>query len=412
MRKSKRIFALMLAVLLSLTLLAACQEQVVNNSSGGQTSSDPGSSPESQEATGPIKVAVLGPMTGNYAHHGMAYRVGVQLAFDEYNANGGYNGTEVEVLIYDDQNDAAEGVSCAQQMVTEEGMLICLGPWSSTVAFAVEPITSKADIPLIAMSSSHADMTKISEYTLRGGNMQEKNLSVRVDVCERMGLMNAAVVYDMNNESFTAGAEIFERLFTEIGGKVSIMSGMPANSMDFASIIAQYQSLGIDCIHTLFSYTEMSAFTKQVRDREIDVPIFYDTAVNIPEFRELVAGYTDMYMMISFHQSLPFVSVQEFVTKFKEASDGTEPSNHAYYAYVSALLTIDGLEAIGPGDGAALAAYMRDKKGLETPMGPLDYYGGDPDYRLFVMEFDGTDFVWSDEFNDPELFAELERIDE
>ena len=53
----------------------------------------------------PIKIAVIGPMTGQDASSGQAMLDGVRLAASQVNAQGGIKGRQVEVLSFDNMYD-------------------------------------------------------------------------------------------------------------------------------------------------------------------------------------------------------------------------------------------------------------------------------------------------------------------
>ena len=50
-----------------------------------------------------FKIGVIGPMTGDYAQYGLGVYHAAQLAAEEVNANGGFNGYNVEVLAAGDE---------------------------------------------------------------------------------------------------------------------------------------------------------------------------------------------------------------------------------------------------------------------------------------------------------------------
>ena len=62
-----------------------------------------------------FKIGVIGPMTGDYAQYGLGVYHAAQLAAEEVNANGGFNGYNVEVLAAgDDQGDPEKDSQCIQ----------------------------------------------------------------------------------------------------------------------------------------------------------------------------------------------------------------------------------------------------------------------------------------------------------
>ena len=59
-----------------------------------------------------FKIGVIGPMTGDYAQYGTNVYNATKIAVDEINANGGFNGYQVEVLdAGDDQGDPEKAVN-------------------------------------------------------------------------------------------------------------------------------------------------------------------------------------------------------------------------------------------------------------------------------------------------------------
>ena len=146
MKRHTRILALALSLVMIIGL-AAC---------GGGSSASPSASAPAEQ-TGPIKMACLAPFSGNYAQYGEGYKVSIEMALAEYNANGGYNGRELVCDYYDDKMDAKEAVTVAQKIVNED-YIICVGPWSSTIGFAVASTFGDAKMGLYGISTSHTCM--------------------------------------------------------------------------------------------------------------------------------------------------------------------------------------------------------------------------------------------------------------
>ena len=56
----------------------------------------------------PLKIGFLGGMTGRSTDLCVSARDGVQLAVEAVNQQGGVNGRQVELIIFDDQSDDAK----------------------------------------------------------------------------------------------------------------------------------------------------------------------------------------------------------------------------------------------------------------------------------------------------------------
>ena len=70
-----------------------------------------GESAEGGDASGAIKVGIMGPHTGDNSSYGLACLNGAQLYFKQLNADGGVNGKQVEPVVYDEKGDATEAVN-------------------------------------------------------------------------------------------------------------------------------------------------------------------------------------------------------------------------------------------------------------------------------------------------------------
>jgi hypothetical protein len=92
---------------------------------------------------GPLKVALLFPMSGDVATFGESSKNGVMVAIEEWNAKGGVLGRQIEVVIGDDKCDAQEGANAANKVIFEDG-----------VHYIVGAVCSSSSIPISGTESS------------------------------------------------------------------------------------------------------------------------------------------------------------------------------------------------------------------------------------------------------------------
>ena len=89
---------------------------------------------ESEET---FKIGVIGPMTGDYAQYGNGVYNAAKIAADEINANGGFNGYQVEILdAGDDQGDPEKAVNAYNDLL-DKGMQMLCGTVTSGACIAV-----------------------------------------------------------------------------------------------------------------------------------------------------------------------------------------------------------------------------------------------------------------------------------
>lgn len=95
-----------------------------NSESDTNTDGDP--SDNYAENNSKIMIGLSGPLTGGAAMYGIAVKNSIEMAIEEINANGGFNGIEFDFLMLDDKHDA-NNISTNYASLYESGMQVSLG---------------------------------------------------------------------------------------------------------------------------------------------------------------------------------------------------------------------------------------------------------------------------------------------
>lgn len=103
----------------------------------------------SAQEVAPIRLGLVGPMSGGSADFGQSMVNGAQLAVQEINAVGGYLGRKVELVVKNDQGDPAVGARVAAELAQTDKVVAALGFCNTGVALAGIPPLQKAAVPLI-----------------------------------------------------------------------------------------------------------------------------------------------------------------------------------------------------------------------------------------------------------------------
>jgi branched-chain amino acid transport system substrate-binding protein len=107
-----------------------------------------------------ILLGIMGPMTGPSAEWGRDELDGANLAVEKINREGGVYVREfgkkipIKLVVGDDKNVPAEGVTVVKRLITAEKVHGLLGTISSAVMFAVQPTIVEAGLPYIFIGTS------------------------------------------------------------------------------------------------------------------------------------------------------------------------------------------------------------------------------------------------------------------
>jgi branched-chain amino acid transport system substrate-binding protein len=109
----------------------------------------------------PIKIAVIGPITGESSEEmGQSIRGGARVFLSDINQFGGVLGRRVELVERDDEAKPEVGVKIAQEVIGSEKVVAAVGYSNTGVALASAKIFQDAKIPLIVTGATGSAITK------------------------------------------------------------------------------------------------------------------------------------------------------------------------------------------------------------------------------------------------------------
>jgi branched-chain amino acid transport system substrate-binding protein len=106
----------------------------------------------------PLRVGVIGPLSGGSSDFGRPMLQGIELAVEEINAVGGYLGRPIELVIKDDKGDPPTGLAQARALAGEQ-VLATIGFCNTGVAMAALDVFQQYKIPLIVPCAAGSPIT-------------------------------------------------------------------------------------------------------------------------------------------------------------------------------------------------------------------------------------------------------------
>ena len=118
-----------------------------------------------------VKIALIAPMSGAWAHQGYLKKLGADMAIDEINAAGGIKalgGAKLELVVADAGDSAEKAKNAAQRLVSQEPNLSGgIGAWLSTFTLAVTEVTEREHIPWLTLSYSEVITSRGFKYVFQ-----------------------------------------------------------------------------------------------------------------------------------------------------------------------------------------------------------------------------------------------------
>jgi branched-chain amino acid transport system substrate-binding protein len=247
------------------------------------------SQPAKQAETGPIKIGVTVPLTGEAASYGESGKAGIELAVKEINDAGGVNGRMLEVIFEDDKCNPS-GINAMQKLVSVDKVAAVLGPVCSAVAGGAVPIARAANVPTIMIGASAPGLAGGSDsiFSDYASDAYQGKFAAEY-LYHTVGKKKVALLY-VKNDWGEGLQQVFTKRFTELGGTVVLSEGAAQDSKDVKTAAAKIKELKPDAVY-MPAYPALAAVAvKQMKDVGVTAPIYGGDALLAEEFLRVPAA--------------------------------------------------------------------------------------------------------------------------
>jgi branched-chain amino acid transport system substrate-binding protein len=312
-------------------------------------------------SSGPIKVAILAPLSGAVATFGESTRNGAMMAIDEANAAGGVLGRQIEVVVEDSQCSADPAVNAANKVIDQDGVKFIIGEVCSSASIPVSLITEEKGVLQISPTSTNDKLTlnedgSTKQYIFRACyNDSFQGVVTGNFALSVLGAKTAFVLFDQGNDYTIGLAESFKEAFSGGGGTIVGEETYTAADTDFSAILAKIADAKPDVIFLGDYYNIVNLVMAQAKEKGITAPFLGGDGWDSSDLDLAAADggyYSNHY---SPDDTRPIVG--EWVSKY-EAKYGSKPDALATLAYDAANILIASIEKAGSDDPAKVKDAM------------------------------------------------------
>lgn len=115
----------------------------------------------------PLYISIVGPMSGRDCSDGQAMVQGALICKNQIQKIRGMDRFDIQLKIFDDQNDPEKAKVIAQQIARDKNILIVLGHFSSRSSFEAGKIYQQMNIPAITASSMSDALINSNDWYFR-----------------------------------------------------------------------------------------------------------------------------------------------------------------------------------------------------------------------------------------------------
>ncbi len=312
-----------------------------------------------QAQSNPIKIGHLTPMTGFLGALGNYAVMGIQLAAEQINADGGLLGRPLEILSEDSVNPQVAS-SKAQRMIERDQVMALMGEISSASALAISQVAARNQT-LFLNTGARSD-------TLRGKDCNRYTFHIDIPVTVMVNAAGEALARDgliSDKKIFALTADYLfghdlsaaVRKFVKARGGSIIGDEMVATDVtDFSPYLLKIRQARPDVVACNLAGNQVTNFVKQYAEFGLQYPI---AGFNLNTADAWAAGPGNLSGIwpTVWHHKLQTPGTQAFVAEFTKKFDKI-PENHAWIEYISLQILAQAITETKSTETDKLIAYL------------------------------------------------------
>ncbi len=336
-----------------------------------------------------VKISAILPVTGPFEIYGQAVKKGVELAYEELQADPDLPFALV-LNVVDSQGDPKTAAAMLKEEI-DAGAVAVIGGVMSDEALEMVATADRYDRVLISPSASNPQLTGISKNFYRVFPSDSREGTKMGNFASQKLAMETAVIVAKADTYARGIKEVFQAEFERNGGEVVEVIEYPAGA-DLSGLIDRVIALNPSGVYLAAFAEDIGKMIIELREKGYPGRILTTSAFAAPAAIEQTGevGEGVFLTQAAFDATSEDPKVQAFVEAFRDKY-GLNPDLYAAHGYDAMMVLIAGL---GNGDTVATQLWqairgLRDFTGVTGTI-QFDERGDVQKYpRVYVVE-DGS----------------------
>ena len=322
--------------------------------------------------TEPIKIAIIGAMTGTNAILGDWMKKGVTLAIEQQNAKGGIQGRQIQLIIYDDQANPTTSVGLAQKVATEDKVMAAWATTNSNSTMADIPIFQSYKIPQLTFGTFVNITQQGSAYIFRqcpAGPAYEDPL---IDYLVKQGKTKFAIIGD--NSAYGKGETSYQTAALKRNNLTPLdTEAYGIDDKDFTGQLTKILQTQPEVLLLAASEVAGGLVAKQARQLGFTGIIAGGSAMATPKFTETAGDAAEgVYFTSPYPGNDANERTRAFAAAYK-ARWGEDAEEHGANSYDGASMLLLAMSKANPLTPENVAAEMHKISGYQGLQGVFTY---------------------------------------
>lgn len=227
-----------------------------------------------------IKIGINAEITGDIPKVGEGTKYAAQMWLEDIKKAGGLEvgGKKypVELVIEDNESKAESAVAANTKLITQDGVLVIVGPQASKQAVPAGEVANNYETPMISPWSTNPRTTQDRPWVFRACFLDPFQGTVNAKfITEEFGFTKAAVLYDVGSDYPKGLAEFFKKSWEELHGPGSVVAfeTFTTKDKDFSAQLTKIINSGAEVLFVPQYYDEVPLIVQQAHQLGWNKPI-------------------------------------------------------------------------------------------------------------------------------------------
>src|SRR5438094_2375442 len=365
-----------------LLVTAATLAALVITACGGGTAAPSASAGASATAAGPlpdVKIGLATSKSGAANFYNPQQTQGAQLAVDQFNATGGFQGgrQKIQLIVEDDGSVRDQGITVFKKFIEQDKVTVILGPTLSAVAAGAHPVAQAAGVPVIAISNTGLGIVGKCDYgpcdwIFRASLGEQTAVPETVKAAtSKLGLKKVVIIYG-DGKFELDDLTIFKDAFKANGVTVAKEVPHRGADVDLAALRTAAKAENPDAIVASSLAGPAGKILDEIAKQMPGKRVIGGNGLNSSA---LLANQNAGLIIVgtAWSKASTDKTNTDFIAAYKQAYS-KDPDQFAAQSYTAMLALIDAMKRTSRmTDKAQVKTQLEAVRDLATPLGPFSF---------------------------------------
>lgn len=365
-----------------------------------KTDEEPVATQGQQAPTGPVKIGISLPLTGDFSEPGKGIQEGYKVWADTVNAKGGLLGRKVELIFRDDASDPNRVSSDYESLITQEKVNLVFGPFSSRLVIPAAQVAESYNMLFVEPAGAAKEVFEqgFKRLFYAAPAIASDHYNYLADYITKLPADQRpkTAAYASLDDPFAKGTAYGLRDKLVAAGITTVADEVyPPDTTDFSAIAAKIAAKKPDIIVGGTQFEDSVGLVRALQELKSQPKLAaFSTGPTLAEFPAAVKGAAENIISpVGWAVSSGFPGNDEFVKKYKEmfSTEANEDAANGFTVGQVVEAAVNAAKCVEPTKECQdkLADHIRQGT-FDTIVGPLSFDDqGRPEQAHMIQQYVG-----------------------